>query len=144
MFDLHELRRILDECTWPTAVDPEHLPDGCVVVNVHFFSLAIDKAKTEANKERLIQVLDEYPAEAWGHSIHDLKEGPSYIEVGGAVDSQDVALRLFAIGEAMGLWTVVTPERVGFEGDEARKLAGSGFVMIDGFLREERPAWLSP
>ncbi len=135
MFDIKALDELLWECTWPTAVDADNLPEGVQVVSVHFFSLAVDKSKAHANKHRLEDLLREYPSEAWGHPLHPLREGPSYIEVGGAVDSQDRALRMFAIGEVMGLWTVVTPERLGIEGEEARDLAGGGFVMIDGFKR---------
>jgi hypothetical protein len=60
-------------------------------------------------------------------------EGPSYIHAGAVFLSQDNAFQLFALGQVLGLWQIITPETFGITGDDASELAGSGFVMIDGF-----------
>jgi len=39
-------------------------------------------------------------------------------------------LRLFALGEELGLWRVVTSKTMGFDGEYANQLADEGFVMI--------------
>jgi hypothetical protein len=62
-----------------------------------------------------------------------LAAGPSYIEVGAELGSQDMALRLFALGQVLGFWTLITPVTCGFAGEEARALAGQGWIMISGF-----------
>lgn len=96
-------------------------------VDVHFIMVGVDKKKAEEQKEKLLRVLKTYPQQ------DRLAGGPSYIEVGGVVDSQSAALRLFALGEVLGLWRDITPEKLGVTGPEADELAGRGFVMMTGF-----------
>ena len=64
--------------------------------------------------------------------------GPSCIQVGAQIDSQDAALRLYALGEVLGLWEVVTPGRRLVTGPEALQMARNGFVMMTGF-RPDQP-----
>jgi hypothetical protein len=62
----------------------------------------------------------------------EFRVGPSYVHVGAALDSQGYAFRLYALGHVCGLWKLVTPLDMGFDGDEARDLAGMGYVHISG------------
>jgi hypothetical protein len=68
----------------------------------------------------------EYP------SFDRLVGGPSYIEIGGELGSQDLALRLIGLGALVELWPVITPKIMGLTGKDAQDLAGSGFVMAGG------------
>lgn len=63
-------------------------------------------------------------------SIERLRQGPSYIELGGWVGDQGTALQLMGLGEILGLWEVATPARLGIEGDQAQEMMGMGFVMV--------------
>ncbi len=100
---------------------PEHS------VNVHFFWVSAEGGPT---KDKLLQLLKEhYP------DFERLRDGPSYIEIGGEIGSQGLALQLIGLGALVGLWDAVTPERLGFAGDQAKQMAGSGFVMASG-IRE--------
>lgn len=101
-------------------------------VDCHFIIVGVDKTKALDYKEELIGILADWPAEAYGTPVPKLQEGPSYIHAGGVVGDQGAALQLFALGEVLGLWQVVTPGKLGITGDSADSLAGSGFVMIDG------------
>ena len=103
-------------------------PDDLVQVDVVFevIGVAVDKAR--ARRDELIAILDAYP------SLDRLRGGPSYIEVGAEVGGQGAALRLFALGEVLGLWEVITPQKVGITVEAtAREMAGVGFVMISGY-----------
>lgn len=131
--DIDKLEEIIRDCFPKEEVDPEHLPDHVVVVDVHFMKIGVDLNRARARRDELVALLNDYPIEAWGSPLHRLEEGPSYIEVGGAVDDQQRALVLFAIGEALGLWRVITPERMGITGPTADSMAGSGMVTIDGY-----------
>jgi hypothetical protein len=94
-------------------------------VNVHFFWVsAHDEPDAAVLKELLLR---EYP------SPDRLRGGPSYIEIGGELGSQEIALLLIGPGAILGMWTAITPEQLGFEGEEAASMAGSGFVMCSGF-----------
>lgn len=55
--------------------------------------------------------------------------GPSYIEWGGWLGSQDIALQMLGLGELLGWWEVIIPERLGFPADVADIMAGRGMVM---------------
>jgi hypothetical protein len=64
-----------------------------------------------------------------------LARGPSFIDLGAKLDSQDLALTVMAVGEVAGFWKLITPEQLGIMGEQANKMAGRGFVMTDGFKR---------
>ena len=105
----------------------DEAPDGLVVVDLEFIKIGVDRTKAEARKAELIDILNHYP------SPERLAGGPSYIEVGAEIGDQGAAFRLFALGNALGLWDVITPASMGITGPMARDLAGRGFVMITGF-----------
>ncbi len=96
-------------------------------VDMEFLVIGVDKAKAEARKDELISILKTYP------QPERLAGGPSYIEVGGEIGDQGAAFQLFALGKVLGLWGVITPKSLGFEGEEARRMAGMGYVMMTGF-----------
>jgi len=89
-------------------------------VNVHFFWVS---AKGEPTREQLRGLLEEHYPE-----LDRLRKGPSYIELGGNIGSQDLALRLIGLGELVGLWEACTPEKLGLSGAVASKVAGHGLV----------------
>lgn len=59
-----------------------------------------------------------------------LAQGPSYIELGGWIGDQGLAMAFMALGKILGLWDIVTPATLGIEGDQAQQMMGMGFVMI--------------
>lgn len=96
-------------------------------VDLHFVTIGVDKAAAEAIKPELLTILQSYPAP------ERLAGGPSYIELGAEIGDQGAALQLFALGQVLGLWTVITPATLGMTGPQADQMAGMGFVMISGF-----------
>ncbi|MEK7496666.1 MAG: hypothetical protein AAB657_02045 [Patescibacteria group bacterium] len=102
-------------------------------VDCHFLIIGVDKTKAESYKEELITILKDWPLETHGSPIPKLKDGPSYIHVGGVIGDQGAAFQLFALGKVLNLWDVITPETMGFTGAEASNMAGSGYIMISGF-----------
>lgn len=101
--------------------------NGIEKVDCEFLVIGVDKAKAEARKVELIALLKTYP------NPERLAEGPSYIEVGAVIGDQGAAFQLFALGKVLGLWSVITPKTLGFKGEEARVMAGNGWVMMSGF-----------
>lgn len=92
-------------------------------VDMVFLTIGVDKAEAEKHRAELHQILSEYPR---------FKDGPSYIEVGAEIGDQGAAFQLFALGKVLGFWDVITPALMGFKGEEARDMAGSGFIMVSG------------
>jgi len=107
-------------------------PDELLQVDCHFVIVGVDKVAAEGCRKELVALLDDYPQPT------QLAGGPSYIEVGGVVGDQERALRLFALGEALELWTVVTPATLGVEGEMADVLAGQGMVMTSGYKPDQQ------
>lgn len=128
-----ELAKPADKVAWPNVggvaeiymmPHADEAPSGLELVDCEFIKIGVDKAKAQARKAELINILKGY------HGPHPLSDGPSYIEVGGVIGDQSAAFCLFALGKVLDLWTLITPALHGFEGREARQMAESGFIMI--------------
>ena len=108
--------------------ESEYKGNGIVKIDCHYIIVAVDKVKTEKYREELITILKEYP------TPDRLTEGPSYIEVGAQIGDQGATLQLFALGEVLGFWSIITPKTLGVTDSEvADQMAGSGMIMISGF-----------
>lgn len=101
------------------------------LVDCHFIKIGVDKAKAETLRSDLLELLADYP------EPERLASGPSYIEVGGVIGDQGAAFQLFAVGEALGLWTVITPAKLGITGPMADQMAGRGYVMMSGYRAKQ-------
>jgi hypothetical protein len=113
-------------------IDEVFARDDIVKVDVHFMVIGVDAAKAAAYRDELIEMLRSYP------QPDRLAGGPSYIEMGAAVGDQGAALRLFALGQVLKFWSVVTPAAFGLKGKDADDMAGVGYVMITGW--RDRPS----
>ena len=97
-------------------------------VDVHFVWIGIDMARAEKQRAPFIAQCD---------SSALLATGPSYIAIAMETGGQDQALCFMALGEALGLWRVVTPERLHLPLDMRDRAAGMGWVMISGYRNGE-------
>ena len=133
--DIQRLRTIIEATTITTPTNAREMVavPHITRVDVHFLSIWVDMIEVAKHKDELLDILDNYSDDEYGTPA--LTEGPSYMAVGAALDDQEMALRLFGLGEALGVWMVITPEKMGMTGAEADMMAGSGFVMIDGYAR---------
>jgi hypothetical protein len=96
-------------------------------VDVEFVVIGVDKAKAEEYRAEFISILKQWP------NPERLAAGPSYIEVGGEIGDQGAAFQMFALGKVLKLWDVITPKMLGATGEQARQMAGMGYVMMSGF-----------
>lgn len=94
-------------------------PKSQEMVDMVFIVVGVDTERAQARKDELKAALKDFP----------LKDGPSYITVGGLIGDQGAALCLFALGYVLGLWNIGRPRDCGFTGDEERKVAGSGYLF---------------
>lgn len=93
-------------------------------VDVHYMIVGVNKSQAEKYRDEFVALLKTYP------DYERFKQGLSYIEVGAVIGSQAGAFELFALGEVLGLWNVLTPEKLGITGADADELAGMGMVMF--------------
>lgn len=102
--------------------------DDIEMVDCHFLVIGVDKRRIEQHRAELIEILATYP------EPERLAEGPSFIEVGAVIGDQGAAFQLFALGEVLGLWKVVTPARLGItDKAKADHMAGGGLVLMTGY-----------
>lgn len=107
----------------PTDLD---VLSGRVLIDVHFFVCAIHIERADFYRAELRRLLA--PQAAF------LAAGPSYFALSAKLrSSEEAALMLMGLGEAMEFWTVITPEKVGLHGTHADRAAGIGFITISGF-----------
>lgn len=97
------------------------------MIDVHFMAIGVDEIRAATIKGELINLLNAYP------DAYRMSQGISYIEVGAELGDQADALRLFALGEALELWKVITPAFMKITGPAAEDMARNGFVMFSGF-----------
>jgi hypothetical protein len=102
------------------------------IVDVFFAAVAIVEPHATACKSELARLLRDYPG--------GIERGPSYVEVGGHLGDQKLALALFGLGEHLGFWRVLLPERLGIDDPTfGAQLARQGFLNIE-CTREWPPA----
>lgn len=110
-------------------------PSHGELVDVHFINIGF--TEEAADKQALVDALKQALTGVgeFGVTIDAdrMRGGPSYIETGGWLGSQDQALRLYGLMQHHGLGTVVIPESMGVIGEAADALAGRGMVFIAGF-----------
>lgn len=97
-------------------------------VDMIFVDVLVNRAVAEKYKTDLTRILQKYP------SPKRLAEGPSYIELAPALGiEQEETLRLMALGQALGMWKVVSGKTLKLNDKMTRQLAGSGILMITGY-----------
>jgi hypothetical protein len=104
------------------------LVDGLKVIDLVLLKVGVEPDCAAKHKEELVKLIEPL------RTI--LEPGPSYITIGGYIGDQGTAFQLMAIGEVLGLWTVITPRLFGInEEPQLTQAAGQGLIMISGYRR---------
>jgi hypothetical protein len=104
----------------------EHQPNGHTA-DVYFFKVS---AESTARHEDLIEEIKQHRGEFVECDPLDGKEH-SFIELGGWIGDQGMALMLMGLGNILGLWNLMTPNMLpGLPKDLADIMAGQGMVTI--------------
>jgi hypothetical protein len=111
-------------------VDEAEMDDTITVIDMELLAIGVDRIAAQDVKDDLIAILDAWP------DPDQLASGPSFIAVGAVIGDQGLAFQLFALGEVLELWKVVTPTTMGLSGEKATAAAGLGYVMITGYRKE--------
>ncbi|HLC56464.1 MAG TPA: hypothetical protein VJJ23_04480 [Candidatus Nanoarchaeia archaeon] len=102
--------------------------NGVDKIDMIFIDVVVDKERAEQYRNEITDILRDYP------EPERLAGGPSYIELAPNLGmQQEGALRLMALGKSLGLWDILSGKTLKMNDDEARNLAGSGFLMISGY-----------
>lgn len=92
------------------------------------------KVRGQPDREQLRELLQARASQGtYGPvDVFDGKEH-GYIELGGWLDSQGLALRLMGLGQQLGLWQLLTPRNMlgpGAPEDLVQQMAGAGYVTV--------------
>ena len=100
------------------------------VVDMVFFKVAIIGA-IDAGTLRDLVVLAHLSDPSYDMDLFDGEEH-SYLEIGGFLGSQELALRMMALGTLLNLWNLLTPATMiaGVGQETALKMAGAGYISI--------------
>ncbi len=114
------------ECQCGLCIDKQpDRPAPAHSVDTGFFWVSAKNNPTAEELNALL--LAEYPG------TDRLKDGPSYIEIGGVLGDQGLAIRLIGLGVLVKIWTSISPASLGIEGEAARNLLGRGCLFPVGW-----------
>lgn len=101
--------------------------------DVQFFKVALKSA--DANKEVIkndfVQLMKNHKGIYRDIDIFDGNEH-NFIDIGRWIGDQSLALMLMGMGELLGIWKVITPNRLApdFSEETRGMLAGAGYISI--------------
>ena len=110
-------------------LNPENYQPSGHTADLVFFKVS---AKPDANADTLRKLVMEHKGEFCECNLFDGREH-SYMEIGGWIGDQGLAMMLMGLGQLLGLWNLLTPRIVlgnDLSDDLVKELAGSGFVCI--------------
>lgn len=116
------------KCFDAPANPAEHQPIGHTA-DLIFFKVS---AKEGANAETLRKLVQEHKGEFCDCNLFDGAEH-SYMEIGGWIGDQGMALMLMGLGSLLGLWKLLTPRSMlgnSIPEEFVQRTAGQGFVII--------------
>jgi hypothetical protein len=97
-------------------------------VDMFFFDVC---AKNEPDVNIFKKLIKEHQGE-WSECNPLDDEEHGYIEIGGWIGDQGLALQFMALGKILGLWGIMQPTMIGLQRDDptAKLMAGMGMVSI--------------
>lgn len=113
------------KCLDTTGVDQQPADH---TIDMVFFEVAVKGEPDPAEMLRLVK--ESRNGEFCEMDPFDGEEH-SYIEVGGWIGDQGLALMFMGLGKLLGLWSVMTPKMLpGLPDDMVQMMAGSGMITI--------------
>lgn len=98
-----------------------------MMVDCHFITIGVHLKLAIQHRQEFIDAIDD--------DADMLGGGPSYITLGGMLGDQTAAFCFMAVGQALGLWRVVTPAKLHLPEDMHERAAGLGYIMISGYRK---------
>jgi hypothetical protein len=104
---------------------------GAHVAHMVFFEVS-EQTPGTTDVEQFKQLIQEHRGHYGEVNVFDGREH-NYLELGGWLGDQGLALQFMGLGALLGMWKLLTPMTVlGFDADTplAKELAGYGFIVI--------------
>jgi hypothetical protein len=116
------------ECHCGKCVDVGEKPDPTGhTVDMVFFKVA---AKNSPERGRFIELTNGHQGE-FGEGVNPFDgQEHSYLELGGWIGDQGLAMMYMALGVSLGVFNLLSPAILGIDGPTALQMAGMGFLSI--------------
>lgn len=108
-----------------SATDPG--VDRLDQVDCQFVVVGVNREQAELHRQEFIDFLESYP------EPKKLSDGPTYKHLASIVGDDMTALRIFGLGQTLGLWNVVLPAQLGVDPDLADEAADLGLIVTTGY-----------
>lgn len=96
-------------------------------IDCHFVTVGVNPQRAEQHRRDFMSILEEFP------SAKKLYDGPSYKHVADVVGDEMTALRIFGLGQTLGLWEVVLPSQLGVDPELVDEAAELGMILTTGY-----------
>jgi hypothetical protein len=101
-------------------------------VDCHYITVGVNKRQAEQDRAVFLEFLESYP------DPQKLSEGPSYKHVAEVVGDEMTALRVFGMGQALGLWEVLLPDQFDVPPELVDEAVDLGLIVTTGYRAEQR------
>ena len=116
------------QCRCGLCIDGgETQPEGHTVDMVFFELIGVNNP----DSDKLTQLIKEHVGSFNEVDLFDGKEH-GYIEIGGWIGDQGLALMLMGLGVRLGLWSLLSPKMLGLDSSDelSKKMVGLGYLSI--------------
>lgn len=96
-------------------------------VDCQFVVVGVNRQQAELHRQEFIEFLESYP------DPKRLSDGPTYKHLATIVGDDMTALRVFGLGQTLGLWDVVLPGQLGVDPELADEAADLGMIVTTGY-----------
>lgn len=96
-------------------------------VDCQFITIGVNREQAEKHRADFIEFLETYPDPV------RLSEGPTYKHIASIVGDDMTALRIFGLGQTLGIWDVVLPSQLGVDPELADEAADLGLIVVTGY-----------
>ena len=100
------------------------------LVDCYFIVIGMYEKKVEQCQKELLELVKLLLKN------HRINGSISFLEIGEALESQELALRLLAIGKVLGWWELHTPTTNNLSAESADRAAGMGLIMATHISNE--------
>lgn len=101
-------------------------------VDCQFLKVGVNRDQAEKHRAEFLEFLETYPEPA------KLSEGPTYKHMAAIVGDEITALRIFGLGQTLGLWDVLLPSQLGIDPEQADEAADLGLIVVTGYQSQGR------
>ena len=101
--------------------------EALLKIDCQFITVGVNTEQAERHRAEFLEFLEEYP------EPNKLADGPTYKHLAEIVGDEVTALRVFGLGQALGVWNVLLPTDLGIPEDLAEEAADLGLIVTTGY-----------